>query len=123
MDGRLKIMLSPSTARVISAVAVFLATPAVGPAYGQQANALLVDEIPPDSLAALISAVEQGDASAQYNLGVMYATGRGVPEDGTEAVRWYRAAAEQGDAEYCREKSGGTIAENRGCAHRSVAMA
>jgi len=41
---------------------------------------------------------EQGDASAQFNLGVMYANGRGVPEDDREAVKWYRKAAEQGDA-------------------------
>ena len=42
---------------------------------------------------------EQGDAMAQYNLGVMYANGEGVPEDDVEAVRWYRLAAEQGDAD------------------------
>jgi len=28
----------------------------------------------------------------------MYARGDGVPEDDVEAVRWYRLAAEQGDA-------------------------
>ena len=39
---------------------------------------------------------EQGDAVAQFNLGVMYANGEGVPEDDVEAVRWYRMAAEQG---------------------------
>ena len=43
-------------------------------------------------------AAEQGHASAQYNLGVMYATGEGVPEDDAEAVRWYRMAAEQSNA-------------------------
>ena len=30
--------------------------------------------------------------------GYMYATGEGVPQDGVEAVAWYRQAAEQGDA-------------------------
>lgn len=95
MDGRLKITLSPATAKVISAVAVFLATPAVGLAYGQQANTPLVDKISPDSLAALISAAEQGDAGAHFNLGVMHASGRGVPENDAEAVRWYRAAGPQ----------------------------
>ena len=39
---------------------------------------------------------EQGNASAQYNLGVMYEKGRGVPQDYKEAVRWYRLSAEQG---------------------------
>jgi TPR repeat protein len=40
----------------------------------------------------------QGFADAQINLGVMYAGGRGVPQSDTEAVKWYRKAAEQGDA-------------------------
>ena len=43
-------------------------------------------------------AAEQGDASAQFNLGVMYGNGRGVTQDYAEAVRWYRLAAEQGNA-------------------------
>ena len=43
-------------------------------------------------------AAEQGDATAQFNLGVMYAKGEGVPQDDAAAVRWYRLAAEQGHA-------------------------
>ena len=43
-------------------------------------------------------AAEQGDASAQNNLGVMYNNGRGVPQDGKTAVKWYTLAAEQGYA-------------------------
>ena len=43
-------------------------------------------------------AAEQGYATAQFNLGVKYASGEGVPEDDREAVRWYRLAAEQGKA-------------------------
>ena len=39
---------------------------------------------------------EQGNATAQYNLGVMYYNGQGVPQDYKEAVRLYRLAAEQG---------------------------
>ena len=41
---------------------------------------------------------DQGHAYAQYNLGIMYANGYGVPEDDAEAVRWYRLAADQGHA-------------------------
>ena len=37
---------------------------------------------------------EQGDAAAQFNLGVMYNNGRGVLKDEAEAVRWYRLAAD-----------------------------
>ena len=40
----------------------------------------------------------QGDAYAQYNLGVAYAYGEGVAQDAIEAVRWYRLAAAQGNA-------------------------
>ena len=43
-------------------------------------------------------AAEQGDATAQFNLGVMYDNGEGVPKDAAEAVRWFRLAAEQGYA-------------------------
>ena len=48
---------------------------------------------------AVREAAEQGDATAQFNLGVMYAKGEGVPRDDTEAVRWYRQAAEQDHAD------------------------
>ena len=41
---------------------------------------------------------EAGDANAQYNLGVMYGRGDGVPQDYAEAVKWYRLAADQGHA-------------------------
>ena len=44
------------------------------------------------------SAAEQGNAAAQFQLGVMYANGQGVPQDYAEAVKWWRLAAEQGDA-------------------------
>ena len=42
---------------------------------------------------------EAGNASAMFNLGVMYAKGEGVVQDHREAVQWYRKAAEAGDAE------------------------
>jgi len=41
---------------------------------------------------------EAGNASAQFNLGLMYAKGEGVPKDDAEALRWYRKAADQGNA-------------------------
>ena len=45
-----------------------------------------------------MAAAKQGEAYAQYNLGVMYAMGEGVPENDVEAVKWYRKAAVQGEA-------------------------
>ena len=41
---------------------------------------------------------DQGDAFAQYNLGLMYDNGEGVTENDAEAVKWYRKAADQGFA-------------------------
>jgi len=41
---------------------------------------------------------EQGDADAQYNLGLMYDKGHGVAQDYKEAMKWCRKAAEQGHA-------------------------
>ena len=52
-----------------------------------------------DSIEALRTRANAGDADAQKNLGVMYANGDGVPQDAVEAVAWYRQAAEQGDAD------------------------
>jgi TPR repeat protein len=45
---------------------------------------------------------KQGNASAQFNLGLMYRDGDGVPQDYKTAVKWYRLAAEQrhADAQY-----------------------
>lgn len=41
---------------------------------------------------------EQGDAAAQFNIGVMYYIGQGVPQNYAQALKWYRMAANQGDA-------------------------
>ena len=41
-------------------------------------------------------AADQGFAKAQFNLGVCYKKGQGVPQSFKEAVRWCRKAADQG---------------------------
>ena len=53
----------------------------------------------PEAVRWYRKAAEQGNASAQFNLGLMYAEGKGVAQDDREAVRWFRKAAEQGHAE------------------------
>ncbi len=40
----------------------------------------------------------QGDGAAQYNLGTLYNSGRGVTKDLTMAASWYEKAARQGKA-------------------------
>ena len=52
----------------------------------------------PNEMVEIVLAAEQGFARAQYNLGICYHDGRGVPRDEVEAVKWYRKAAEQGFA-------------------------
>jgi TPR repeat protein len=39
---------------------------------------------------------EQGDANAQYNLGVFYDNGLGVPQDKARAYMWFNLSAAQG---------------------------
>ena len=48
------------------------------------------------AMAELKPLAEQGDASSQYNVGIMYEYGYGVPENDKTAVKWYTRAAEQG---------------------------
>jgi TPR repeat protein len=40
----------------------------------------------------------QGNAEAEYNVGLLYETGRGPAQDYPEAIRWYRLAAAHGYA-------------------------
>ena len=42
-------------------------------------------------------AADQGDATAQFNLGGMYAQGEGVPQDYVLAHMWFNLSAAQGD--------------------------
>ena len=44
------------------------------------------------------AAADQGHAGAQYNLGAMHAFGQGVPMDYAAAAKWWKLAADQGDA-------------------------
>ena len=48
------------------------------------------------ALSEFVPLAEQGYASAQHNLGVMYYNGYGVLQDYKTAVKWYTLAAEQG---------------------------
>ena len=49
-------------------------------------------------LSLLRKQAERGDATAQCLLGEDYYEGQGVPQDYTEAAKWFRLAAEQGHA-------------------------
>ena len=49
------------------------------------------------ALSLLRPLATQGNADAQFVLGVMYKYGQGVVQDHKEAVKWFRLAAAQGD--------------------------
>jgi TPR repeat protein len=48
---------------------------------------------------ALIAKAEAGDADAQLRVGAAYDYGKGAPRDASEAMKWYRLAAERGNAD------------------------
>jgi TPR repeat protein len=50
------------------------------------------------ALKVLPPLAEQGNAAAQFNLGLIYDNGRGVALNHAEALKWYRLAAVQGNA-------------------------
>jgi TPR repeat protein len=51
------------------------------------------------------SLAEQGDAYAQYKLGVMYDNGDGVSQDYKTAKKWVKLAAEQGSSRLLGRRS------------------
>jgi putative methionine-R-sulfoxide reductase with GAF domain len=48
------------------------------------------------SLGDLQTLADQGDAEAQYQLGVRYDEGEGIPKDDAQAVQWFLRAADHG---------------------------
>ena len=50
------------------------------------------------TVAALHKSAEQGNATAQNRLGLLYNQGQGVPQDPLLAKQWFEKSAEQGEA-------------------------
>jgi TPR repeat protein len=78
---------------VFLAAVVFLLVACADRRTGQE-NAL----VPQVDRESLISNAERGTAQEQYNLGLQYERGMVMSQNFSEAVRWYRRAAIQGDA-------------------------
>ena len=57
-------------------------------------------------------AAEQGEAKAQFNLGVMYAEGQGVPQDFKEAMEWYQLGGHAGRRR-CLSQPGSDVRQGR----------
>ena len=58
----------------------------------------LTSRIAAQDIAALKEKAASGDVYAEYNLGVIYHEGTGVPKDYVQAAAWFRKAADQGNA-------------------------
>ncbi|HEX7927830.1 MAG TPA: SEL1-like repeat protein [bacterium] len=77
----------------------------------------------PGAIAPLRELGAAGIAGAQYKLASLYAEGKGVPQDGKQAVDWLRKAAEQGlavaqfDLAYAYGAGQGTPVDNAAAAH------
>ena len=87
-------------ALLVLAMAVLLLSPGA-PSYAQslrQGVAAFNRQNYRAGVASLHSAGRAGRPAAQTYLGFMFETGRGVPQNYTEAAMWYRRAAEQGDS-------------------------
>jgi hypothetical protein len=78
--------------RFVAVIAVLVAI-----AFGAQAQAQRpeIDE--------LRTQAEQGDADAQFNLGLMYTTGRGVPQDDVQAHMWFNLGASRAQIRALRD--------------------
>jgi TPR repeat protein len=69
---------------------------------------------------------ERGDAGGQFELGMMFFYGQGVPQSELEAIVWFRKAAEQGHAEaqaalvLCRPREGASCKPIRKPAPRTI---
>ena len=49
---------------------------------------------------------EQGNASAQNNLGLMHAFGQGVRQDNVQAMMWFNISAAQGNPDAIKNRDG-----------------
>lgn len=58
----------------------------------------------PAALSWFQRAAQAGIRDSQYNLGVLYSQGRGVPRSLSEAYRWFALAAAQGDTEAAKKR-------------------
>ena len=92
MDARMRLrLISRSFPRAMGRSGIILGL-VIGSMVSLEGVAQEID----DAAALLRAAAEQGDASAQYNLGLMYLEGQGVKQDNVEAYAWIRTAAAQG---------------------------
>ncbi|HEY6302129.1 MAG TPA: GAF domain-containing protein [Terriglobales bacterium] len=87
---------------VVAMAAGYLVGPAIekrranSPQASQRSLQLQVQRAQLHSLVDLRKLADQGDAEAQFQMGVRYHNGEDVPQDDTQAMQWFLRSAEQG---------------------------
>lgn len=71
------------------------------------------------ALPLYLQLAEQGNADAQFHVGLIYAKGQGIPKDDKQAVDWFGKAAEQGHRE-AQTKLGYMYATGKGVAQSYI---
>ena len=87
--------------RLLLCIALLRVSVGVRPVTAEDVDAadcFKTDVAPTTQFVACRAAAEAGNVGAQFNLGYMYNVGQGVPQDYTEASKWYRRAAEAAHA-------------------------
>ena len=87
-------------AAAVLAALVIIAAPGYAPAQSalRRGEAALARQNYAAAVALLSPLAQAGNRDAQASLGYLYAIGRGVPLDETQAALWYRRAADQGQS-------------------------
>jgi TPR repeat protein len=109
-----ELILGESAEGALAPEAIFTATHAPTPH-----PAIIPEAEGKEALADLKERAQQGNAEAQFNLGICYANGEGVAKDWDEAVKWWRKAAEQGDAD-AQKNLGNSYYQGEGVAKDAV---
>ena len=93
MSPTMKLTLKHAIAAVIL-VSSFAASVAAGPL--EDADTAIKKRDYATALRLIRPLAEQGDATAQYNLGIFYDNGLSVPQDPISAYMWFSLSAAQG---------------------------
>jgi TPR repeat protein len=64
----------------------------------------MLNTSPDRALSACRRLADQGDAQGQTNLGVMYYSGQGVPQDYVQAYMWFNLSAAQGGTDADKQR-------------------
>ncbi len=94
------LLLLMTAVAVVAMAAGYSAAPFIEKHWANSPQAaqrsLQLQRAQPQSLADLRRLADQGDAEAQFQMGVRCHNGEGVPQDDAQAMQWFLRAAEQG---------------------------